>query len=46
MLQQAKERLNKQISRMPETQQEIIRLTRDVDINQAIYVQLLINSKN
>ncbi|AUX61548.1 polysaccharide biosynthesis tyrosine autokinase [Simonsiella muelleri] len=41
VLQQAKERLNKQISRMPETQQEIIRLTRDVDINQAIYVQLL-----
>ncbi len=41
VLEQAKERLNRQISRMPETQQAIIRLTRDVEINQAIYVQLL-----
>lgn len=41
VLEQAKIRLNKQITAMPETQQEIIRLTRDVEINQAIYVQLL-----
>lgn len=41
VLEQAKDRLNRQISRMPETQQAIIRLTRDVEINQAIYVQLL-----
>lgn len=41
VLNDAKERLNKQIVRMPETQQEIIRLTRNVDINQTIYVQLL-----
>ncbi|MFD1244760.1 polysaccharide biosynthesis tyrosine autokinase [Paralysiella testudinis] len=41
ILNQAKTRLNQQITAMPQTQQEIIRLTRDVEINQAIYVQLL-----
>lgn len=41
VLEQAKLRLNTSISKMPQTQQEIIRLTRDVEINQAIYVQLL-----
>lgn len=41
ILNQAKDRLSKQITAMPQTQQEIIRLTRDVEINQAIYVQLL-----
>lgn len=41
VLTDAKERLNKQIVKLPETQQEVIRLTRNVEINQAIYVQLL-----
>lgn len=41
VLNQAKTKLNQQIAGMPQTQQEIIRLTRDVEINQAIYVQLL-----
>lgn len=41
VLNQSKERLNNQISTMPSVQQDIIRLTRNVEINQAIYVQLL-----
>ncbi|MDN2481483.1 polysaccharide biosynthesis tyrosine autokinase [Vibrio agarivorans] len=36
-----KERLNKQIQRLPRTQREVLRLTRDVEVNQQIYVQLL-----
>lgn len=36
-----KDQLNKKINTMPKTQQEIIRLTRDVDSGQAIYMQLL-----
>jgi tyrosine-protein kinase Etk/Wzc len=36
-----KERLNKQVKALPETQQEILRLTRDVQVNQQIYIQLL-----
>jgi tyrosine-protein kinase Etk/Wzc len=32
---------NRQISELPNIQQEVIRLTRDVDTNQATYVQLL-----
>src|SRR5699024_10030508 len=35
-----KERLQKEVQNMPETQQEILRLTRDVELNQAIYLQL------
>ena len=33
--------LNKKISQMPQTQQEILRLTRDVQAGQEIYMQLL-----
>ncbi|MGC7590635.1 polysaccharide biosynthesis tyrosine autokinase [Bisgaard Taxon 46] len=36
-----KERLNKQVERLPNTQKEIIRLTRDLEVNQQIYIQLL-----
>ncbi|MGP2798572.1 tyrosine-protein kinase Wzc [Serratia ureilytica] len=34
-------RLNKRVSTMPKTQQEILRLTRDVDAGKEIYMQLL-----
>ncbi|KJG09229.1 tyrosine-protein kinase [Photobacterium kishitanii] len=34
-------RLNKRIEKLPATQREILRLTRDVEVNQQIYVQLL-----
>ncbi|MCW8328225.1 polysaccharide biosynthesis tyrosine autokinase [Photobacterium sp. SDRW27] len=36
-----RERLNNQIQKLPKTQREILRLTRDVEVNQQIYVQLL-----
>lgn len=36
-----KERLNQQVQKLPETQREILRMTRDVEVNQQIYVQLL-----
>jgi tyrosine-protein kinase Etk/Wzc len=36
-----KSRLNDQIKSLPETQQEILRMTRDVQVNQEIYVQML-----
>ncbi|OBU23521.1 tyrosine-protein kinase [Photobacterium aquimaris] len=35
------QRLNKRIETLPATQREILRLTRDVEVNQQIYVQLL-----
>ncbi|WP_289132032.1 polysaccharide biosynthesis tyrosine autokinase [uncultured Spongiibacter sp.] len=38
---QEKEELNKQIKALPETQQEVLRLMRDVEVNQEIYVGLL-----
>ena len=38
---QEKEELNKQIKTLPETQQEVLRLMRDVEVNQEIYVGLL-----
>lgn len=41
VLENAKATINAQISRLPEIQQEIIRLSRIVEINSAIYVQLL-----
>ncbi|SAY50214.1 polysaccharide biosynthesis tyrosine autokinase [Neisseria weaveri] len=41
VLQQAKAKINRQIADLPNTQQEIIRLTRDVETNQATYMQLL-----
>ncbi len=34
-------RLNKQIQKMPKTQREVLRMTRDVEVNQQIYVHLL-----
>ncbi|SON51014.1 polysaccharide biosynthesis tyrosine autokinase [Vibrio tapetis] len=36
-----KERLNKQVQQLPKTQREILRMTRDVEVNQQIYIQLL-----
>ncbi|MCP6122460.1 tyrosine-protein kinase, partial [Klebsiella pneumoniae] len=40
-LQQEKERLNSSVAKMPKTQQEILRLSRDVESGQAVYMQLL-----
>lgn len=40
-LQEEKEKLNKRVSAMPETQQEILRLSRDVESGRAVYMQLL-----
>lgn len=36
-----KTRLEAEVKNLPETQQEVLRLTRDVQINQEIYLQLL-----
>lgn len=44
-LEQQKADLNKQINGLPETQQEILRLTRDVQVNQQIYLNLLNRSQ-
>ena len=41
VLERAKNKINQQIAELPNTQQEVIRLTRDVETNQATYVQLL-----
>ncbi|MCD6613760.1 polysaccharide biosynthesis tyrosine autokinase [Klebsiella quasipneumoniae subsp. similipneumoniae] len=40
-LQDEKTKLNKRVSAMPETQQEILRLSRDVESGRAVYMQLL-----
>lgn len=40
-LEDEKARLNGRISDMPQTQQEIVRLTRDVESGQQVYMQLL-----
>ncbi|HBW4911462.1 TPA: polysaccharide biosynthesis tyrosine autokinase [Klebsiella pneumoniae] len=40
-LQEEKGKLNKKVAGMPKTQQEILRLNRDVDSGRAIYMQLL-----
>lgn len=40
-LQDEKSKLNERVSSMPKTQQEILRLSRDVDSGQAVYMQLL-----
>ncbi|MEX9253695.1 tyrosine-protein kinase [Pseudenterobacter timonensis] len=40
-LEQEKSRLNKRVSAMPSTQQEVLRLSRDVESGRAIYQQLL-----
>lgn len=40
-LQDEKLKLNKRVSAMPETQQEILRFSRDVESGRAVYMQLL-----
>ncbi len=40
-LEAERKQLEKQVQNLPHTQQEILRLTRDVETNQAIYLQLL-----
>ncbi|HBU1544779.1 TPA: polysaccharide biosynthesis tyrosine autokinase [Klebsiella pneumoniae] len=40
-LQEEKAKLNKKVSTMPETQQEILRLSRDVESGRPVYMQLL-----
>ncbi|HBR7292018.1 TPA: polysaccharide biosynthesis tyrosine autokinase [Klebsiella pneumoniae] len=44
-LQEEKAKLNKKVSTMPETQQEILRLSRDVESGRAVYMQLLNRQK-
>ncbi|WP_309598564.1 GNVR domain-containing protein, partial [Klebsiella pneumoniae] len=38
---QEKTKLNKRVSGMPSTQQEVLRLSRDVESGRAVYLQLL-----
>lgn len=40
-LQEEKSKLNKRVSSMPSTQQEVLRLSRDVESGRAVYLQLL-----
>ena len=40
-LQEEKTKLNKRVSSMPSTQQEVLRLSRDVESGRAVYLQLL-----
>nr|WP_172116995.1 polysaccharide biosynthesis tyrosine autokinase [Halomonas hibernica] len=40
-LERERQRLNERVGDLPETQQQILRMTRDVEVTQAIYVQLL-----
>src|SRR5699024_6210962 len=40
-LEQERKRLNKRVSAMPSTQQEVLRLSRDVEAGRAVYLQLL-----
>ncbi|HBL6732000.1 TPA: tyrosine-protein kinase Wzc [Serratia liquefaciens] len=40
-LEEERERLNKRVNTMPETQQEVVRLSRDVDSGKEVYMQLL-----
>ena len=40
-LERERERLNNRVSAMPSTQQEILRLSRDVESGRTIYLQLL-----
>ncbi|AHG21848.1 tyrosine protein kinase [Chania multitudinisentens RB-25] len=41
VLEEERDKLNKRVSNMPKTQQEILRLSRDVQSGQEIYMQLL-----
>ncbi|HFQ4922316.1 TPA: polysaccharide biosynthesis tyrosine autokinase [Vibrio vulnificus] len=36
-----RERLNQQVQKLPKTQREVLRMTRDVEVNQQIYILLL-----
>ncbi|MEZ9566569.1 polysaccharide biosynthesis tyrosine autokinase [Vibrio artabrorum] len=36
-----RERLNKQVQKLPKTQREVLRMKRDVEVSQQIYIQLL-----
>lgn len=40
-LEDEREKINKRVGAMPKTQQEILRLTRDVNVGQEVYMQLL-----
>ncbi|WP_027712678.1 tyrosine-protein kinase Wzc [Dickeya chrysanthemi] len=40
-LEKERNNLNKRVSGMPKTQQEILRLTRDVSVGQEVYIQLM-----
>lgn len=40
-LQRERDKINEEINNLPETQQQILRKQRDVEVTQAIYVQLL-----
>lgn len=40
-LEDERNRVNKKVAEMPKTQQEILRLTRDVQVGQEVYMQLL-----
>ncbi|MEM0673144.1 MULTISPECIES: tyrosine-protein kinase Wzc [Dickeya] len=40
-LEKERDSLNQRVSSMPKTQQEIVRLTRDVNVGQEVYVQLM-----
>ncbi|MEQ9886783.1 tyrosine-protein kinase Wzc [Pectobacterium zantedeschiae] len=40
-LEEEREKINKRVGAMPKTQQEILRLTRDVNVGQEVYMQLL-----
>nr|AID55368.1 capsular exopolysaccharide family protein [Lonsdalea populi] len=40
-LEDERDKLNKRVNGMPKTQQEILRLTRDVNVGQEVYVQLM-----
>lgn len=44
-IEREREKLSEQIRNLPETQQEVLRLTRDVQVNQEIYVQMLNKSQ-
>lgn len=40
-LQESKQQIEQQIASLPDVQQDVIRLTREVETNQAVYIQLL-----
>lgn len=44
-IEREREKLSEQVRNLPETQQEVLRLTRDVQVNQEIYVQMLNKSQ-